>query len=825
MKKLMIALSAATLVVLGAKAADPVTLGAIEGFEGRPVAALDVTMTDDNNAEGAKYWSRAAGKTGDSVVAVYAAPTEGNSQYLKVDETDVLTRDIGGATSIPANGGNITISTKVQFTAADEAPTAADDDKLLVWMQAAAEAEGTEGTEGYKPAKKNGVMVTDRAGAKMIKEVTDVETFTAAWHDLVIKAVAAGTENQPSAGFTITLDGVEYGTDTPFASRVVGGDKAQTISSIGFKGTGAVDDIGFVANEGYQPADITVTVATSGVEGLEVYTDAEGTPYTAPMAMKAGQTVSLFIIDEGYTSVTSTKGGEFTLNDGMWTLAYELTDEDAGEEGALTITITVTPAAPAASGCDIVVDGKVVSFNTFAEALEAIATADAALIKLTKAQTVDSMVTISSDLTIVLNGQTLSVTGDTAKAANIFQVVNGATLTIDGTVEGSTVAGRINVGKNSNDNGNLVMNGGTIAVGANTTVHVNGTCTNSSVTLTGVTLTSASDNGIQLNGAGTHQLTNCTISGATAVYVKAGAVTIKGCTISANGEAKAVTTNNNGADATGDAIVLDNCVPPYPAIASVSIDAATTISSANGAAVASYAREGNTRQYKILPAALKANVTEAVETAADLYDDYKVTVGFTVTAQANTTATITINSEVVASAPATVTEGDKIVVDFAPADGYKFADGATTHVEVTVGIEAVTITGPTATAIVPPAQNLPGTDLLPAEDAAAYNEWADANGITMDSTDVEGAAAALAFKMGLTDLAGKTIVEAEQAAVDAAVAKIDVSKLATDLVAAVAAIAKQYPNVKVELVAVPQSEIATTAKLYKLKISLKPLAE
>lgn len=333
MKKLMIALSAAAMFSLCAQAAD---LAGAEDFEGK-------TAGDPISASG--FWLTGGG---DSVVAEYdeeEAP-EGNTKYLKVDTTEVLQRGTGvipeegdaKAGAVELDGGTITISSKVQFTAADEAPTAGDGDKLLVWAKAP--EDGAEDQKIYLCV----TSMNPEDGESMVT-VTKTSVDAGKWYTLNV--IAGESEDGAMAPITFTVeldDGEGKATvGTGFMSLVDSETTgAGTISSVGFKGTGAVDDIAFSYEAGYVPADITVTVATAGVEGLEVYTDEEGTAYTTPLAMKARQTVTLFVVDDGYKAVTASKGSA-ELNDGMWKIEYLLTDEDAGEEGALTITITVTP--------------------------------------------------------------------------------------------------------------------------------------------------------------------------------------------------------------------------------------------------------------------------------------------------------------------------------------------------------------------------------------------------------------------------------------------------------------------------------------------------
>ena len=53
-----------------------------------------------------------------------------------------------------------------------------------------------------------------------------------------------------------------------------------------------------------------------------------------------------------------------------------------------------------------------------------------------------------------------------------------------------------------------------------------------------------------------------TITGATGIYQKSGTLNITGGTIEGNGAQAENTYNGNGANATGDAVVIDNCGYP-----------------------------------------------------------------------------------------------------------------------------------------------------------------------------------------------------------------------------------------------------------------------
>ena len=249
------------------------------------------------------------------------------------------------------------------------------------------------------------------------------------------------------------------------------------------------------------------------------------------------------------------------------------------KDGNLTYTSTI---------CDIdkaeLAVAKIGSFyfKSVNDAIAAVKSDDTIELLQNCAVTGENMLVVDKSITLDLNGKTLTGIGKT------FEIVSGATLTVDGTDEGSTMSNvRFNVGKANNDNGNLVLNGGSYSIDNNTVVHVNGTCGDSDVTITNATITANGDNGIQLNGKGTHRITNSTITGATAVYVKASEVTITGSTITGNGTKVAYSDNQNGATATGDAIVVDSC--NYPAgTPEVKLTGTNNISSTNGKQIGVY---------------------------------------------------------------------------------------------------------------------------------------------------------------------------------------------------------------------------------------------
>ena len=175
--------------------------------------------------------------------------------------------------------------------------------------------------------------------------------------------------------------------------------------------------------------------------------------------------------------------------------------------------------------------------------------------------TIASNIVLSKNLTINVNG--FKINNEWA-TNSIFQVIDGKTLTIDGSVKWSTVYWRINVWILTNNNGNVVLNWGTYWVwNWETVLHINGTCLDSNVTIKNATITSTNDNGIQLNGAGTFLIENSTIKWKTAVYLKAWTLTVKGSKLQSTATSHSNYSYNwNGSNPTWDSVVVDSCAYP-----------------------------------------------------------------------------------------------------------------------------------------------------------------------------------------------------------------------------------------------------------------------
>lgn len=224
----------------------------------------------------------------------------------------------------------------------------------------------------------------------------------------------------------------------------------------------------------------------------------------------------------------------------------------------LCLAFSLLPTAALADGETAVAKVGVTEYATLAEAVEK---ADSgATVTLLKDTAVSAMIMLKKSLTLNLNGHKLNNEGN---INSWVQVIDNAKLTINGTVEGSAAYGRMNLGIATNNNGSLEINGGIYAVGDDQTVlHINGTCMSSDVTINGATINATNDNGIQLNGKGTFSITNSMITGGTGIYIKAGTLTLENTKVTGTLSPVNYSYNGNGANATGDAVVIDACNYP-----------------------------------------------------------------------------------------------------------------------------------------------------------------------------------------------------------------------------------------------------------------------
>lgn len=139
---------------------------------------------------------------------------------------------------------------------------------------------------------------------------------------------------------------------------------------------------------------------------------------------------------------------------------------------------------------------------------------------------------------------------------------------------------------------NILIEGELASTGAYAAVQGNGQASSAGTVITlGPTAKIVSnDVGVYFPQEGTLNIEGASITGKTAVFLKGSEFNMTSGTLVANGPAAEFKHNNNGCDATGDALVVENS--DYPAGAPVVNIIGGTFTSANGKAVASYAQEG-----------------------------------------------------------------------------------------------------------------------------------------------------------------------------------------------------------------------------------------
>ncbi|MEE0956467.1 MAG: hypothetical protein UH734_00110 [Ruminococcus sp.] len=216
--------------------------------------------------------------------------------------------------------------------------------------------------------------------------------------------------------------------------------------------------------------------------------------------------------------------------------------------------------------------------------------------------------TVANDYAIYVQpNSTFTLASDaTLKATNAngngMIVKDGCTANIDGTIETGYYS-IVGVGTSVVN----VNNGASITSTDASAISGNGSGGNEGYTFNvkGGTLTSTNDVAIYHPNRGTLNITGGTITGKTAVYVKSGSTSISGsstsisgATISGTGEDTDMVHSGNGCNATGDAIVIENCGYPggTPAIAI----SGGTITSVNAQPVASYGYNDGTNDYKAI---------------------------------------------------------------------------------------------------------------------------------------------------------------------------------------------------------------------------------
>lgn len=288
------------------------------------------------------------------------------NQFLKL-ETEAgkalwrnLAAEAGGVATVDAANSYV-LDTLVQFTATDEAPTAATGDKFILWLKSD-EAAGTTSLMATCGAMDGLGGIAETASV-----VLDANVVAGQWARVSVKALQLN--GGETLGFVVFVDGVavaaadsdayaalystyfEYGGDlTTEATHyqaakqllpcLIGGEdnNGNALSAVGFEGTGAIDDLQIVT--------------AADVPSFTKYDPSEE-PVVNPVA--PGETVSAATAKDAIAALT--KAGikaPATVTDATATAykaKFEATATDNGN-GTFSATWTVTAAAEASLKSD-----------------------------------------------------------------------------------------------------------------------------------------------------------------------------------------------------------------------------------------------------------------------------------------------------------------------------------------------------------------------------------------------------------------------------------------------------------------------------------------
>lgn len=271
MKRIMIAMGAVMSLALGAwGAVDSADSTVVSGgkvvsympFTGMPTGSLDPTLADNatDMVGSGVHWECANGasSTEDSVITNLTGDAVDN--FLQIDQTETLYRLMNVTQAATTNAVSATegiyFASKVQFTASDETNgvnlvSQGEGDKLLIWLRAAdldddGDVDDVDGTNLVVTA-----AGSEGPGAAPVDYViTNVNVQPGTWYTLVVKSTlesnGSGLEFSIELGDDTQLTQLAAeGNVTNFYSLVNSGIAAKTITKVGFKGTGAVDDLEF----------------------------------------------------------------------------------------------------------------------------------------------------------------------------------------------------------------------------------------------------------------------------------------------------------------------------------------------------------------------------------------------------------------------------------------------------------------------------------------------------------------------------------------------------------------------------------------------------
>ena len=408
MKKLLIASMAAALTA-GVWAADAATYTKTQqGFENSSFDLSDGFWSADDGVSGTvevKTYEDGAAYTyatsGDNVAA-FDGP---GSSYLNL-ETDsgkMLRRNFAestGAVTVDADNSYV-VDTLVKFTATDEAPTVdtANGDKFILWLQSTENDSGTTyslmATCGIID-EMGGIKTDDDDNAVSANVALNAAVSADQWARVTVKAIATGS-GDGVLGFVVYVDGVavdvdeeayaalyedastEYNAEAKalrserkllpclMTGSAVNSEKTEigsALISVGFEGTGAIDDLMIVASSDEDAPTFTAwtePVVTTYTVSFQAVGLAEGASWSKDSeTIESGKTLT----QPEEPSVTGyTFKGWFSDEECANAITFPLTIE---------ATQTIYAQFEAEAAVDPVAPGETVTGTTEAEATAAL---------------------------------------------------------------------------------------------------------------------------------------------------------------------------------------------------------------------------------------------------------------------------------------------------------------------------------------------------------------------------------------------------------------------------------------------------------------------
>ena len=398
MKKLLIASMAAALTV-GAWATDYTKTQ--QGFEDSSFDLSDGFWSADDGVSGTvevKTYEDGAAYTyetsGDNVAA-FGGPGS-NYLNLETDSGKMLRRNFAestGAVTVDADNSYV-VDTLVKFTATDEAPDPADGDKFILWLQSTESDSGTTyslmatcgiidemgAVNGSADIALNASVTADqwaRVSVKTIKFYSDDNAIGTLGFVVYVDGVAVSASatdyaalfnSTPEPAAEMTAQGADYYSKQMVFPCLISGDVTTgtplALTSVGFEGTGAIDDLMIVASSDEDAPSFTAwtePVVTTYTVSFQAVGLAEGTTWSKDSeTITSGETLAQ---PEEPTVTGYTFKGWFSDEACEKAITFPLTIE---------ATQTIYALFEAEAAVDPVAPGETVTGTTAAEATAAL---------------------------------------------------------------------------------------------------------------------------------------------------------------------------------------------------------------------------------------------------------------------------------------------------------------------------------------------------------------------------------------------------------------------------------------------------------------------